>query len=215
MDSDIILRAILYFVPFLLSLGVHEWAHAMVAHRLGDHTAKFMGRLTLNPLKHADIFGTFLFPLMALLFHTPFFGWAKPVPVNDRHFKNPIRDLALVAAAGPISNLILAILFAILKGALINLATPYHAIFTPLYMMCDPAIWVNLFLAFFNLLPLHPLDGAKIIAIFVSRETAHKIQALGPYSMIILLLLFMSGALRILIIPVQFVYTLLMKLFVY
>lgn len=214
MDSEQIIQGILFFVPFLLSLSVHEWAHAMVAFRLGDNTAKFMGRLTLNPLKHADVFGTFLFPLMAILFQTPFFGWAKPVPVNDRNFKNPMRDMALVAFAGPFSNLALAVVFAIIKGQLAPFAAPYHPIVTPLYLMCDPAVWVNLFLAFFNLIPLPPLDGTKIIMAFVSRETGRKIEAMGMYSTFLLLFLFMSGALRVLIIPVHAVYRLLMQTFV-
>jgi Zn-dependent protease len=214
MDSELIIRGILFFVPFILSLGVHEWAHAVAAFRLGDNTAKFMGRMSLNPLKHADVFGTFVFPLMALFFHAPFFGWAKPVPVNDRNFKNPIRDMALVAAAGPASNVVLAILFAAIKGILAPMAAPYHSIFTPLYLMCDPAVWVNLFLAFFNLIPIHPLDGGKVLAAFVSRQTAQKLEMLGSYSMFILLFLFISGAIQILIVPVQMTYNLLMHIFV-
>lgn len=213
MESQVLLRALIYFIPFLLSLGVHEWAHAMTATKLGDNTSSFLGRLTLNPFKHADPLGTFLFPLMALLFKTPFFGWAKPVPVNTRHFKNPIRDLAIVAAAGPVSNILLAVFCAIIRGQLAPWAVPYHPILTPLYATCEAAIWVNLFLAFFNLIPLPPLDGSRIIRVFLPGEWLRRFDQAALIAPLLLLFLFFSGALRFLLIPVQISFRLLSNWF--
>ncbi len=205
MESQV-LKAIIYFIPFLLSLCVHEWAHAKAAKLLGDNTAEFMGRLTLNPLKHADLLGTFVFPLLALVYHTPFFGWAKPVPVNPRNFKHPTRDMAIVAFAGPLSNLIIAISVALLWRPLIYLAGSYHAVFTPLVQACVPAIWINLFLAVFNMIPIAPLDGSRIIRLFLSPEWLRAYDNFSPYAPFLLIALFLTGGLRYLVIPVGWLY---------
>src|SRR5580658_5489953 len=108
MEPDIILRVVTGFIPFLFALCVHEYAHGFVANKLGDPTAKMMGRLTLNPMAHADPIGTVVLPVMAILFGAPFFGWAKPVPVNSRNLKHEKRDMCWIAAAGPGSNVIMA-----------------------------------------------------------------------------------------------------------
>jgi Zn-dependent protease len=208
-----VLQGLFYFVPFLLSLGVHEWAHAWTAWKLGDHTAKFLGRLTLNPIKHTDIFGTWVFPLMGLFLGIPFFGWARPVPVNPRNFKNPLRDMALVASAGPLSNLVIAVAFAALQAILLPWATPFHPVLTPLYALCQPTIWINIVLAFFNLIPLPPLDGSRILRYFLTGQTAvlyERAEALAP---VLLLLIFFSGAIQILMIPAQAFYRFITQLF--
>ena len=207
------LNALLYFIPFLLSLGIHEWAHAYTANKLGDNTAAFLGRLTINPIKHMDIFGTIIFPIMGLLFAIPFFGWAKPVPVNPRNFKNPHRDMAIVAAAGPISNLILAVIFAFLRSLLYPYATPYNPVLTPLYVVCEPAIWINVILAFFNLIPLPPLDGSRILRFLLPYRAGLTFERLEPYAPILLLGIFFSGIIRILLIPAMATHHFLLSLF--
>lgn len=155
-----------YFIPFLFALSFHEFAHGMVALWKGDRTAKMAGRLTLNPLAHADLMGTFILPMIAIVTGFPFFGWANPVPVNERNLKHPVEDMFWIALAGPLSNLLLAFLGAfalILFNRLPLDAANARAAFEFLRAF----LYVNLFLAFFNLLPVHPLDGGKVIARFL------------------------------------------------
>lgn len=189
-----LLRVGMYLIPFLFALSVHEYAHGWMANKLGDNTARMMGRLSLNPLAHADMVGTFLLPMAAIFFGGPFFGWAKPVPINDRNIKYDKRGVALVAAAGPGSNIIMAIIGAAIYGITIRFfdtATLAQAIvnFSQLFIM------INLSLAFFNLLPFHPLDGGKIVAMFLPYEINRKLEAAMPITSIILMLLFLSGGL--------------------
>lgn len=157
----------LFYVPFLFALCFHEYAHGWVAKRLGDKTAENMGRLTLNPIAHMDLFGTVFFPIMAILGGSPiFFGWAKPVPVMVRNLENPRKDMFWIALAGPASNVLLAFI-GLFVMAFVN--------FTPLNFGSNPLIreglnlfiLINLFLAIFNLIPIHPLDGGKILARFL------------------------------------------------
>jgi Zn-dependent protease len=160
-------RLALMFIPFLLALCVHEFAHGLVAHWLGDNTAKMSGRLTLNPMAHADPLGTFALPIMSIVFSAPiFFGWAKPVPVDVRNLKNPRQDTFWIALAGPLSNILMACLASLLMGALVRLV-PAAGSSLALLKILNYFILINLFLAFFNLIPLHPLDGGKVIARFL------------------------------------------------
>ncbi len=160
-------RVSLIFIPFLFAISFHEWAHAWVARRLGDPTAETMGRLTLNPISHMDPFGTVLFPMMAILSGGGFFfGWAKPVPVSTRNLSNPRKDMFWIALAGPASNFFLAFV-----GAL---AFALNARFNPSFETAKAVnailqffVIINLALAFFNLIPVHPLDGGKIMARFL------------------------------------------------
>jgi Zn-dependent protease len=189
--DDAIRELCLFFPVFLFSLCVHEWAHAWTATKLGDATPKYLGRLTLNPMAHADPMGTIVFPILVALFHVPLFGWAKPVPVNERNFKHPRRHMGFVAAAGPLSNMVLAVLSAAVAGLLaawMARVEPTQLAYT-FYQMLQRGIVINLFLAFFNLIPLGPLDGAKVIHLFVPVRQAHKVDRLQEYGGMILMML--------------------------
>jgi Zn-dependent protease len=182
--------------PFLLALTVHELAHGLVAHRLGDPTAARLGRLTLNPLKHLDLLGVFAFLIMKI-------GWAKPVPVNPVYFRNPERGLLWVSLAGPGANMLLALASA-LGAKLLVLAAPLLPAFFwwPALQMAAASIWINIMLAVFNLLPIPPLDGSKILAGLLPRGPAAAFARIEPYGFFILLALFYTGALGKIILPI-------------
>lgn len=153
-------------IALLVAITVHEFAHAQAAVWLGDDTPKTTGRLTLNPLAHLDPLGT----LFLILFR---FGWGKPVLINPRHFRQPVRDEILVAFAGPISNIILAALL----GLAIRFTLPLMSV--QLAALAQGIVVLNLFLAFFNLIPLPPLDGSKIVQIFISPQTFYQLNRYG------------------------------------
>lgn len=199
-------RLVVFFVPFLFSLCFHEYAHGWVAKLRGDRTAEMMGRLTMNPLVHMDMMGTVIFPLIAALFPSSFFfGWAKPVPVNPRNFKHPVNDMFWVALAGPLSNILLAVVgvFALVAVAVFFKSA---AMFEGIVKLLQAFISVNLFLAFFNLIPLNPLDGGKVIARFLPYSWNRKLEQSEQWTSIILLVLFMTGGIQFLAIPVQWTY---------
>lgn len=190
----------IYFVPFLFALCFHEYAHGWVAKRLGDNTAESLGRLTLNPVSHADILGTYILPIMAILFATPFFGWAKPVPVSGRNLKNPTRDMFWIALAGPLSNLLLATLATLVLAFVFAGFAGSSA--PALLEMIKVFILINLFLAFFNLLPLHPLDGGKVVARFLPYEWNRWLEMNQGTLSMILIAAFLLGGFRFLAYPV-------------
>lgn len=202
----------LFYVPFLFALCFHEFAHGWIAKLRGDNTAEMMGRLTLNPMAHADWIGTFALPIMAIVFSVPiFFGWAKPVPVNIRNLKNPRVDMFWIALAGPASNILLAILGALVLG--VTARTVGATDMTKaLVQMLSMFITINLFLAIFNFLPLHPLDGGKVLARFLPASINFKLEQNEHITSLVLLVLVMSGSLRILVIPVEFLHNLLITL---
>jgi len=187
------------FLILLFSLSVHEAAHAWTADRLGDPTARQLGRITLNPMAHIDWIGTVLFPLIALISHVPLLGWAKPVPVDPRNLRQPRRDFALVAAAGPISNLILAVLAAVLfRVLLVN--GGISALQTARWF-AEGAI-LNITLAVFNLIPVPPLDGGNVAMGLLPAGAAHAIAQLRPYGFLILYALMFTGVLSDILIPI-------------
>ena len=160
--------------PLLFALTVHELAHGYVAWRLGDPTAKNEGRLTLNPLKHLDPLGVLAFIIMKI-------GWAKPVPVNPRYFKNPQRDMLLVALAGPGSNIILAVASAALAHLLSPSTSCPFFILQPLVAMLAASVWINIMLAVFNCIPIPPLDGSKVLMGLLPPEAARGYAKLEPF----------------------------------
>ena len=189
-------------VPVLMAVTFHEVAHGYVAYLLGDPTAKSAGRLTLNPIKHLDPVGTLALFLVKV-------GWAKPVPINPRYFQNPRQGLIYVSLAGPVTNFILAICFALLFH---GLATVYghvpkgqmQGIFQPLAYMCQAGVLVNLGLGIFNLLPIPPLDGSNILAGLLPPRLAQSYMQSGKYGFIILIVLFLSGAVHKVIVPILY-----------
>ena len=172
--------------PILLALTFHEYSHAYMANRLGDPTARQMGRLTLNPLKHLDPFGT-------LLLFVANFGWAKPVPVDPSYFKDPRRDMLLVALAGPASNVILAAILGIIYRLIDSNILPLPSSYGLFVSMLRYAIFINLVLAFFNLIPIQPLDGSKILRSLLSPEGARRYDKIEPYGPFVLIGLIILG----------------------
>ncbi len=190
MNIDPVTAAIGFGV-LLISLTIHEAAHAWTADRLGDPTARTLGRVSLNPLVHVDWIGTVLLPILALISRLPLIGWAKPVPVNTRNLRNPRRDFMLVAAAGPISNLLQACVAAAALRLLWNGASEQGPglVVTLLYF----AVQVNLLLAFFNLIPVPPLDGSNVLLGLLPPSLAMPYSRLRQYGFIVLYALMFTG----------------------
>jgi Zn-dependent protease len=195
------LELLIAFGILISSLTFHEAAHAWTANRLGDPTARALGRLTLNPAVHVDVIGTIAFPLIAMLTGFPLIGWAKPVPVDMRNLRHPRRDFAIVAAAGPISNLILAA-----AGAIVLTAIGADAVTETRELMALTLlrfVLLNVLLAVFNLIPVPPLDGGNILMGIVPEAMAVAIDKLRPWGFLLLYALMLSGALSAIIFPVQ------------
>lgn len=199
-----ILHTISYMgLPLLFAMVLHEYAHGWMAQRCGDSTAKQEGRLTINPMAHIDPFGTIILPLICLMLPGSFLlGWAKPVPIDPRNMHQPRRDMALVAAAGPGMNLLLAVASALLLALLLTIAPtlsarneadadPSSSLLTtmflrPIAMMALYSVMINVFLALFNLLPIPPLDGGRILTAILPPKPAMALARLEPYGMLIL-----------------------------
>ncbi len=192
----------LFFVPFLFALCFHEFAHGFVAKMRGDNTAEMMGRLTLNPLAHVDWIGTVGLPIMAIIFQLPLFGWAKPVPVNPRNLKDPKNDMFWVALAGPMSNILLFVVGVISFYFLYRFMGVTRG--TALGQMLVMFLYINIFLAIFNLLPLHPLDGGKIVERFLPYNANRWLEDHQYQLNMVLLFLIIFGGLRFMLIPAQY-----------
>src|SRR5438132_6751197 len=208
---------VIQFIVLLLSLSIHESAHAWTADTLGDPTARYLGRVSLNPLVHADLFGTVLIPLMGIFFGGFLIGWAKPVPVNLAKLRRPTRDHMIVAAAGPISNLIVAaVLFTflmIMKSVSADGAEMIYSviagrftsssILVPLTAIAYYGVMLNMLLAVFNLIPVAPLDGATVLSGLLPRSLAPAFDQIQSYGFMLLLLLVYLGIPSMLYNPVQ------------
>ena len=191
------------FIVLLFSLTVHEMAHAWTADRLGDPTARLLGRVSLNPIVHADPIGTVVFPLLSLATGAMLIGWAKPVPVNLRYLHHPRRDYMMVAAAGPVSNLILAVFAAILLAIVpvspqtlgeSNVSVPIATLLTRL-------VNLNVLLAVFNMLPIPPLDGGNVLAGLLPPNFAELFNKIRPYGFVLLYALILSNGFSYIVIP--------------
>jgi Zn-dependent protease len=192
-------------VPFILAVVFHEYAHGYVANKWGDSTAKAQGRLTLNPIPHLDPLGTVLFPVINMLSGINIlFGWAKPVPINPNRFRKYRAGLFWVSLAGPGMNFILACLSAFIFCAIQAWVPHDFYLFEPLVTMAYVSVTLNYALGIFNLIPLPPLDGSKVVEAFLPYETAQKYEAISQYSFFILMALLLSGALSVLSYPIHF-----------
>lgn len=192
------------FIPVLLGIVLHEVAHGYMAYRRGDPTAMMFGRITLNPLPHIDPLGLIVFIFTALF--SPFvFGWAKPVPINPRYFKNVRKDIMLVSAAGPMANFFLAVFFALLLRVLLllplDVLTALGSTVDFLVNMCSVGIFANVGLMWLNLIPIPPLDGSKLVMGVLPPAAAYKYAEVERYGMIILMLLIFTGIFGYIITP--------------
>lgn len=199
--SHVLYQFSIIAVPFFLGITCHEVAHGYVSYRLGDPTAKLAGRLTLNPLKHLDLVGT-----LALLV-TQMIGWAKPVPINPSYYKDTKRGIFYVSLAGPMANLILVVLFAIVLRILLIIARSPSAesigyILNPLVNIAAAGVYLNAILCAFNLLPIPPLDGSKVLASLLPDALAMRFMRLERYGFILLLGLAATGVLRLIMAPI-------------
>jgi Zn-dependent protease len=180
-------------IPLLFAIVVHEVAHGWVARQLGDDTAYLMGRLTLNPLKHIDLVGTILVPLILILTVGFAFGWAKPVPVNFNNLRNRRRDTALVAVAGPFANLLMAIAWALIAKLASLLPDSIAMLTSPLILMSMFGITINAILMVFNLIPIPPTDGGRIATSLLPPRLGYQLSRVEPYGFFIILALLLSG----------------------
>ena len=190
----------------LFSLSIHESAHAWTADWLGDVTGRSLGRVTLNPLAHIDPMGSIVVPLLFFVTADFIFGWAKPVPVDPRHLKNPKRDHILIAAAGPASNVVAALAFLIVLKAMNLLAPSLRGVdhtLHPLFLFCFYGLLLNVVLAVFNLMPIPPLDGSWVLSGLLPHHLSVLYDRIRPYGFMLLLLLLFSGALGRAIFSVQ------------
>ncbi|MCB0390928.1 MAG: site-2 protease family protein [Bdellovibrionales bacterium] len=201
-NTDNILRLAVAFPPFLFALCFHEYAHGWTARLFGDKTAEYMGRLTFNPMAHADPFGTFLLPIVGMLTGSAIFGWAKPVPVNPRNLSHPKTQMFWIAFAGPLSNVLLG-----LVGAFIYILIGYFwqgsTASTMFYNMMQYFVILNAMLAVFNMIPIHPLDGGKVLARFLPDSVNDKLEEFQNYNFIILFALLFFEDFSLLMIPIQ------------
>ncbi len=194
-------QILIAFIVLLFSLTVHESAHAFAADRLGDSTARLLGRVSLNPIVHADLVGTIVFPLLAMVSGLPLIGWAKPVPVVVSRLRRARRDYVLVAAAGPASNLALAVLAAALMHAFtvspVTIGQPNVS--APLATLLSGALRINVLLAIFNMIPIPPLDGGNVLGGLLPVAAARRFDALRPYGFMLLYALMLTGGLEYLV----------------
>jgi len=199
-ELSVIQRIAVWILPVIFAITVHEVAHGWVAKKYGDNTASRLGRLTLNPVKHVDLLGTIILPGLLLMTGTGFiFGWAKPVPVDPSNFKRPLQDMAIVALAGPVSNLIMAFIWALIIRLGIFIGTNAEAISLPLIYTGVAGISINLVLAMINLLPIPPLDGSRILTGILPSYWARQYNRLERYGFILLLVLLYTKVLNVIL----------------
>ena len=211
MDLTVIQKIVIYALPVIFAITVHEAAHGYAAKHFGDMTAFNAGRITLNPLKHIDPFGTILLPALTIMLGGILFGWAKPVPVDFRRLRNPKKDMLWVAAAGPASNFVMAIFWVLLMKFSVNMPEVFAL---PMALMAKAGVSINIVLMVLNLLPLPPLDGGRIAVSLLPMRLARPFAQIERYGFIILIVLLFSGVLSQILKPLfALVYTLISTLF--
>lgn len=192
MELSIIQKIVIYALPVIFAITVHEAAHGYAARHFGDMTAQNEGRISLNPLKHIDPFGTIILPALTIMLGGILFGWAKPVPVDFSRLRNPKKDMLWVAAAGPASNLVMAIIWALVLKSAISITDTFAV---PLLLMAKAGVMINIVLMVLNLLPLPPLDGGRIAVSLLPNNLARSFAQLERYGFIILIVLLFTGIL--------------------
>jgi len=200
-ELNLISTLFVFVIPVIFAVTVHEVAHGWVASQFGDQTAKSMGRLTLNPVKHIDPVGTIVVPVIMYFTSGFIFGWAKPVPVNWRNLGHPRRDMAIVAIAGPAANLLMLLFWAMLAKVIMLLGDDSNHLTQLLFIMCSIGITINIVLMILNLFPVLPLDGGRILTAMLPRNLAISFSRLEPYGLIILVVLLLSGILWKILLP--------------
>ena len=197
-------QIIIFGIPILFAITVHEVAHGWVASKLGDQTARLMGRLTLNPIKHIDPIGTVLIPALMVSMGGFIFGWAKPVPVDWRNLRRPKQDMAWVAAAGPGANLVMVLIWALLVKVIQMTGGATEGPLLALMNMCTIGIQINAFLMILNLFPIPPLDGSRVMSSLLPPGLAYKYNKLEPIGLMIVLVLLVTGVLGKVLIPLVY-----------
>ncbi len=203
LELSILQKIAIGILPILLAVTVHEAAHGYVANALGDPTAKQAGRLTLNPFRHVDWLGTIIVPLLMYIFTQFVFGWAKPVPINAARLRDPRRGMFLVAAAGPGVNILMAVGWALVTAFAINGLDGGAWYAEPLALMGQVGIFINLILAVFNLLPILPLDGGRMLVSVLPASWGAVLGRLEPWGLPIVVVLLVSGALSAILWPIM------------
>jgi len=206
-------RIAVWALPVIFAVTVHEVAHGWVANKLGDNTAKSLGRLTLNPLSHMDLVGTVIVPAVLLFLGGFIFGWAKPVPVNWNNLSNPKRDMVYVAIAGPLANLVMAIAWGVLMKIGFIIGSDNESISMPLIYMGYAGIFINSVLMMLNLLPILPLDGGRVLAGLLPRKASYEFSKLERYGFPILIVIIVMDWLSLILgPPVYFLQTSIFKI---
>lgn len=199
--NDFILRVCIQAPGLLLGIVLHEYCHAYAALKFGDDTAKRQGRLTLNPAVHFSLFGSIIFPLLAAALGGMMFGWANPVPINGRNIKNYRTGMFWISFAGPMANILLGLISALLYAVLVNYVSPTFYLYDSLAPMLESSVYINFIIAFFNLIPFPPLDGSRMVSSLLSYQNARKYEELQRFGIFFIFVLWFTPVLTYLLSP--------------